>query len=223
MSSNQIVFFDTTLRDGEQSPGCTMHHAEKLRFAHQLAKLGVDIIEAGFPIASAGDFESVRTIAIEVRGVRIAALARAKPIDIESAARAVEPAKLNRIHTFLSSSDIHLEHQMKLSRNQALDLAGESVRLARSLVDDVEFSPMDATRTDPDFLKAMVTVAVQAGATTINIPDTVGYITPAEYAAIFRMLKQLPGMEKIILSTHCHDDLGLAVANTLAGIEGGAR
>ncbi|MDT7810167.1 MAG: 2-isopropylmalate synthase, partial [Acidobacteriaceae bacterium] len=155
-SSNHIVFFDTTLRDGEQSPGCTMHHAEKLRFAHQLAKLGVDIIEAGFPIASAGDFESIRTIAAEVKGVRIAALARAKPIDIESAARAVEPAKLNRIHVFLSSSDIHLEHQMKLSRNQALDLAGESVRLARSLVDDVEFSPMDATRTDPDFLKAMV-------------------------------------------------------------------
>ena len=223
MSSNHIVFFDTTLRDGEQSPGCTMHHAEKLRFAHQLAKLGVDIIEAGFPIASAGDFESVRTIAAEVKGVRIAALARAKPIDIESAARAVEPAKLNRIHVFLSSSDIHLEHQMKLSRNQALDLAGESVRLARSLVDDVEFSPMDATRTEPDFLKAMVTVAVQAGATTINIPDTVGYITPAEYAAIFRMLKQLPGTERIIFSTHCHDDLGLAVANTLAGIEGGAR
>jgi 2-isopropylmalate synthase len=222
-SSNKIVFFDTTLRDGEQSPGCTMHHAEKLRFAHQLAKLGVDIIEAGFPIASAGDFESVRAIASEVKGVRIAALARAKPIDIESAARAVEPAKLNRIHTFLSSSDIHLEHQMKLSRDQALDLAGESVRLAHSLVDDVEFSPMDATRTDPDFLKAMVTVAVQAGATTINIPDTVGYITPSEYTAIFRMLKQLPGMEKVILSTHCHDDLGLAAANTLAGIEGGAR
>src|SRR5258708_924974 len=223
MSSNQIVFFDTPLRDGEQSPGCTMHHAEKLRFAHQLAKLGVDIIEAGFPIASAGDFESVRTIAAEVKGVRIAALARAKPIDIESAARAVEPAKLNRIHTFLSSSDIHLEHQMKLSRNQALDLAGESVRLARSLVDDVEFSPMDATRSDSDFLKAMVTVAVQAGATTINIPDTVGYITPAEYTAIFRILKQLPGTERVIFSTHCHDDLGLAVANTLAGIEGGAR
>jgi 2-isopropylmalate synthase len=221
--TNQIVFFDTTLRDGEQSPGCTMHPAEKLRFAHQLAELGVDIIEAGFPIASSGDFESVRTIASEVEGSRIAALARAKPVDIEIAARAVAPAKLARIHTFLSSSDIHLEHQMKMSRNQALDLAGESVRQARSLVDDVEFSPMDATRSDHGFLCAMVAVAIEAGATTINIPDTVGFITPVEYAAIFRMLRALPGAEKVIFSTHCHDDLGLATANTLAGIEGGAR
>lgn len=223
-SPNQIVFFDTTLRDGEQSPGCTMHHAEKLRMAHQLAALGVDIIEAGFPISSAGDFESVRTIAREVKGPRIAALARAKREDIESAARAVEPAAVSRIHTFLSSSDIHLEHQMKIGRDQALDQAAESVRLARSLVEDVEFSPMDATRTDPEFLVKMVTVAVQAGATTINIPDTVGYTTPAEYAAIFRMLiQQVPGGEGVTFSTHCHDDLGMAVANTLAGIEGGAR
>ncbi|HEY1744370.1 MAG TPA: 2-isopropylmalate synthase [Granulicella sp.] len=222
-SSNQIVFFDTTLRDGEQSPGCTMHPVEKLRFAHQLAALGVDIIEAGFPIASAGDFDSVRTIAKEVKGVRIAALARAKQADIESAARAVEPAQSNRIHTFLSSSDIHLEHQMRMSRAQALDLAAESVRRARSFVDNVEFSPMDATRTEAAFLCEMVKVAVQAGATTINIPDTVGYVTPSEYTAIFRMLKELPGMEGVIFSTHCHDDLGLAVANTLAGIEGGAR
>ncbi|WP_158823073.1 2-isopropylmalate synthase [Granulicella sp. S156] len=222
-SSNQIVFFDTTLRDGEQSPGCTMHPVEKLRFAHQLAALGVDIIEAGFPIASAGDFDSVRTIAKEVKGVRIAALARAKQADIESAARAVEPAQNNRIHTFLSSSDIHLEHQMRMSRAQALDLAAESVRRARSFVDNVEFSPMDATRTEAAFLCEMVKVAVQAGATTINIPDTVGYVTPSEYAAIFRMLRELPGMEGVIFSTHCHDDLGLAVANTLAGIEGGAR
>jgi 2-isopropylmalate synthase len=228
--SDQIIFFDTTLRDGEQSPGCTMHHAEKLRFAHQLAQLGVDIIEAGFPIASTGDFESVRSIAASVQGVRIAALARAKPIDIETAARAVEPAQRNRIHTFLSSSDIHLEHQMKLSRAQALDLAAESVRLARSFVDDVEFSPMDATRTDPDFLVQMVTVAVQAGATTINLPDTVGYVTPFEYAALFRLVRErVPGIVgtdgkcNVILSTHCHDDLGLAVANTLAGIDGGAR
>jgi 2-isopropylmalate synthase len=221
--TNQIVFFDTTLRDGEQSPGCTMHPVEKLRFAHQLATLGVDIIEAGFPIASTGDFESVRTIAKEVKGVRIAALARAKQADIETAARAVEPAQNNRIHTFLSSSDIHLEHQMKMSRAQALDLAAESVRRARSFVDNVEFSPMDATRTEAAFLCEMVKVAVQAGATTINIPDTVGYVTPSEYAAIFRMLRELPGMEGVIFSTHCHDDLGLAVANTLAGIEGGAR
>ncbi len=222
--SPRIVFFDTTLRDGEQSPGCTMHHGEKLRMAHQLAKLGVDIIEAGFPIASDGDFQSVQAIAREVRGPRIAALARAKREDIEVAARAVEPAALNRIHTFLSSSNIHLEHQMRISRDQALDQASEAVRLARSLVDDVEFSPMDATRSDPDFLLAMVKVAVEAGATTINIPDTVGYSTPEEYGAIFRMLKGgVADSDRIIFSTHCHDDLGMAVANTLAGIEGGAR
>ncbi len=220
---NRILFFDTTLRDGEQSPGCTMHHDEKLRFAHQLARLGVDIIEAGFPVSSAGDFESVRTIAREVTGLRIAALARAKPLDIDIAARAVEPASLSRIHTFLSSSDIHLEHQMKISRQQALDLAGESVRRARALVDDVEFSPMDATRTDPAFLDAMVAVAIAEGARTINIPDTVGYTTPSEYTAIFRRLTALPGADSVIFSTHCHDDLGMAVANTLAGIEGGAR
>jgi 2-isopropylmalate synthase len=224
LEPNQIVFFDTTLRDGEQSPGCTMHHEEKLRMAHQLAALGVDIIEAGFPISSDGDFESVRAIAGEVKGPRIAALARAKREDIESAARAVEPAPTSRIHTFLSSSDIHLEYQMRISREQALDQAGEAVRLSRSLVEDVEFSPMDATRSDPAFLVKMVTIAVQAGATTINIPDTVGYTTPAEYAAIFRMLKQkVPGSEGVIFSTHCHDDLGMAVANSLAGFEGGAR
>jgi 2-isopropylmalate synthase len=224
LEPNQIVFFDTTLRDGEQSPGCTMHHDEKLRMAHQLAALGVDILEAGFPISSEGDFKSVRTIAKEVKGLRIAALARAKRLDIESAARAVEPATLSRIHTFLSSSDIHLEHQMRISREEALDQAAESVRLARSLVEDVEFSPMDATRSEPAFLVKMVTVAVQAGATTINIPDTVGYTTPSEYAAIFQMLKkEVPGSENVVFSTHCHDDLGLAVANSLAGIEGGAR
>src|SRR4030088_3140008 len=224
MSSNHIVFFETTLRDGEQSPGCTMHHEEKLRMAHQLAALGVDVIEAGFPISSDGDFESVRVIARQVKGPRIAALARAKPEDIEAAARAVEPASASRIHTFLSSSDIHLEYQMKISREQALDQAAEAVRLSRSFVEDVEFSPMDATRTAPDFLVKMVTVAVQAGATTINIPDTVGYTTPAEYAAIFRLLKQqVPGSDNVIFSTHCHDDLGMAVANSLAGIEGGAR
>jgi 2-isopropylmalate synthase len=222
--SNQVLFFDTTLRDGEQAPGCTMHHNEKLRMAHQLAALGVDIIEAGFPISSDGDFDSVRAVAHEVKGPRIAALARAKRLDIESAARAVEPAAKNRIHTFLSSSDIHLEHQMRISRDQALDLAAESVRLARSLVDDVEFSPMDATRSDPAFLVKMVTVAVQAGASTINIPDTVGYTTPSEYAEIFRnLIREVAGSENIIFSTHCHDDLGMAVANSLAGVEGGAR
>ncbi len=222
--AERLLFLDTTLRDGEQSPGCTMHHEEKLRMAHQLAALGVDILEAGFPIASAGDFESVRAIAREVRGPRITGLARAKREDIETAARAVEAAASNRIHTFLSSSDIHLEHQMRISRQQALDQAGEAVRLSRSFVEDVEFSPMDATRTDPEFLLQMVMVAIEAGATTINIPDTVGYSLPEEYAAIFRMLKQrVPDSERITFSTHCHDDLGMAVANSLAGVQAGAR
>jgi len=223
-SSNQIVFFDTTLRDGEQSPGCTMHHEEKLRMAHQLADLGVDVIEAGFAIASQGDSDSIRTIAREVRGSRIASLARCKREDIEAAAHSVEPAEKSRIHTFLASSDLHLQAKLKITRAEALDQAAESVRLARTFTDDVEFSAEDATRTDPDFLVKIITVAVQAGATTINIPDTVGYTTPEEYAATFRMLlEKVPGAENVIFSTHCHDDLGMAVANTLAGIQAGAR
>ena len=222
--TNQIVFFDTTLRDGEQSPGCTMHHAEKLRFAHQLARLGVDIIEAGFAIASHGDFNSVQTIAREVHGPRIASLARCKREDIEAAARAVEPAPKNRIHVFLASSDLHLEAKLKISRAQALDNVAESVHLARTFVDDVEFSTEDGTRSNLDFLIQMINVAVQAGATTINIPDTVGYTTPAEYTQLFRTVREhVPGSEAIIFSTHCHDDLGMAVANSLAGVEGGAR
>jgi 2-isopropylmalate synthase len=223
-SSNQIVFFDTTLRDGEQSPGCTMHNEEKLRMAHQLADLGVDVIEAGFAIASQGDSDSIRQIAREVHGARIASLARCKREDIEAAARAIEPAKKSRIHTFLASSDLHLEAKLKITRAEALDHAAESVRLAHTFCDDVEFSAEDATRTDPDFLVNIVTVAVQAGATTINIPDTVGYTTPEEYAATFRMLiEKVPGAENVVFSTHCHDDLGMAVANTLAGIQAGAR
>jgi len=228
--TNQIVFFDTTLRDGEQSPGCTMHHEEKLRMAHQLSALGVDVLEAGFAIASEGDFQAVHAIAREVRGTRIASLARCKREDIETAARAVEPAASNRIHIFLASSDLHLEYKLRITREQALDQTAESVRLARTFVDDVEFSTEDGTRTDPEFLLKMITVAVQAGATTINIPDTVGYSTPAEYEAIFRTVKaKVPGIvgadgkDKVILSTHCHDDLGMAVANSLAGIQGGAR
>ena len=221
---NQIVFFDTTLRDGEQSPGCTMHHDEKLRMAHQLANLGVDVLEAGFAIASQGDSDSIRMIAREVRGPRIASLARCKREDIEAAARSIEPADKARIHTFLASSDLHLEAKLKISRAEALSQAAESVRLARTFADDVEFSAEDATRTDPDFLVEIVTAAVQAGATTINIPDTVGYTTPDEYAATFRMLiAKVPGIDDVILSTHCHNDLGMAVANTLAGIHAGAR
>jgi 2-isopropylmalate synthase len=226
--SNQIVFFDTTLRDGEQSPGCTMHHAEKLRFAHQLARLGVDIIEAGFAIASHGDFGSVNAIAREVgtseKAPRIASLARCKREDIEAAAKAVEPAVKNRIHVFLASSDLHLEAKLKISRAQALNQVGESVRLARSFTDNVEFSTEDGTRSNLDFLIEMVKVAVQAGATTINIPDTVGYTTPSEYKLLFETVRaRVPGSESITYSTHCHDDLGMAVANSLAGVEGGAR
>ena len=222
--TNQVVFFDTTLRDGEQSPGCTMHHAEKLRMAHQLSRLGVDIIEAGFAIASEGDSASIRAIAQEVRGSRICSLARCKREDIEAAARSVEPAEKNRIHVFLASSDLHLEAKLKITRSQALEQVGVSVRLARGYVDDVEFSTEDGTRSDIDFLIQMVNVAVEAGATTINIPDTVGYTTPAEYKALFeRVRKEVPNSDRIIFSTHCHDDLGMAVANSLAGVEGGAR
>jgi len=223
-NTNQIVFFDTTLRDGEQSPGCTMHHEEKLRLAHQIAALGVDILEAGFAIASDGDFEAIRAVAREVRGPRIASLARCKREDIEAAARAVEPAPYNRIHLVLASSDLHLEYKLRITRDQALDQAAESVLFARSFTEDVEFSTEDGTRTDPEFLLKMITVAVQAWATTINIPDTVGFTTPEEYAAIFRLVKaRVPGIDDVILSAHCHNDLGMAVANSLAGIEGGAR
>jgi 2-isopropylmalate synthase len=223
-NQNQIVFFDTTLRDGEQSPGCTMHHEEKLRLAHQIAALGVDVLEAGFAIASDGDFAAIRAVAREVRGPRIASLARCKREDIEAAARAVEAAASNRIHLVIASSDLHLEYKLRITRDQALDQAAESVRLARSFTEDVEFSTEDGTRSDSEFLLEMITVAVQAGATTINIPDTVGFTTPEEYAAIFRLVKtRVPGIDDIVLSAHCHNDLGMAVANSLAGIEGGAR
>jgi 2-isopropylmalate synthase len=223
-----IVIFDTTLRDGEQSPGCTMHHAEKLRFTHQLARLGVDIIEAGFAIASHGDFDSVQTIAREVstsaQAPRIASLARCKRDDIEAAARSLEPAHKSRIHVFLASSDLHLEAKLKITRAQALDNVGTAVRLARTFADDVEFSTEDGTRSELDFLIQMINVAVQAGATTINIPDTVGYTTPSEYSHLFRTVRdRVTGSENVVFSTHCHNDLGLAVANSLAGVEGGAR
>jgi 2-isopropylmalate synthase len=219
-----IVFFDTTLRDGEQSPGCTMHHGEKLRMAHQLAALGVDVLEAGFAIASQGDLESIRAIAKEVRGPRITSLARCRREDIEAAARAIEPAPVNRIHVFLASSDLHLEAKLKISRAEALEQTAKSVQLACQYSDNVEFSAEDATRSDVNFLVQLVNVAVAAGATTINLPDTVGYTTPAEYKALFeRMQREIAGAETIIFSTHCHDDLGMAVANSLAGIEGGAR
>jgi 2-isopropylmalate synthase len=226
MASNSIVFFDTTLRDGEQSPGCSMTTQEKLTMAHALEDLGVDIIEAGFAMASEGDFAAIATITQAVRKPRIASLARATTEDIEMAARALKFADRARIHVFLSSSDLHLEHQLKISRAEALDRCGESVRLARSLCDDVEFSPMDATRTERSFLVEMVRIAVEAGATTINMPDTVGYSTPEEYGQMFREVRErIPAIDEqgIILSAHCHNDLGLAVANSLAAISAGVR
>jgi 2-isopropylmalate synthase len=223
---NHVAFFDTTLRDGEQSPGCSMTTQEKLTMAHALEDLGVDIIEAGFAMASEGDFAAIATITQAIRKPRIASLARAKTEDIEMAARAVQFADRSRIHVFLASSDLHLEYKLKISRQEALDRTAESVRLARSFVDDVEFSPEDATRSDRDYLVEMVRVAVEAGATTINMPDTVGYTTPEEYAQMFREVRErIPAIdaEGIILSSHCHDDLGLAAANSLAAINAGAR
>jgi 2-isopropylmalate synthase len=224
----RVFFFDTTLRDGEQSPGCTMHSGEKLRLAHQIASLGVDILEAGFAIASDGDAESIRTIAREVgssaQAPIIASLARAKREDIEAAARSVEPAQRARIHTFLSTSDLHLAAKLKITRAEALDQIAAMVALAKSYADDVEFSPEDATRTDRDFLIKVCEVAIQAGATTLNLPDTVGYCIPQDYAQMFTDVRaRVPGIEKIILSAHCHDDLGLAVANTIASVEAGVR
>jgi 2-isopropylmalate synthase len=226
MTSDHVVFFDTTLRDGEQSPGCSMTTQEKLTMAHALEDLGVDIIEAGFAMASEGDFAAIATITQAVRKPRIASLARAKTEDIEMAARALQFADRARIHVFLASSDLHLEYKLKIGRQEALDLAGESVRLARSLADDVEFSPEDATRSDRDYLVEMVRIAVEAGATTINMPDTVGYMTPEEYGQMFREVRErIPAIDErsILLSSHCHDDLGLAVANSLAAISAGAR
>jgi 2-isopropylmalate synthase len=225
-SGNQVFFFDTTLRDGEQSPGCSMTTQEKLTMAHALEDLGVDIIEAGFAMASEGDVAAIATITQAIHKPRIASLARAKKEDIEMAARALQFADRARIHVFLASSDLHLEYKLKISRAEALDLTGESVRLARSLCDDIEFSPEDATRSDRDFLVEMVRIAIEAGATTINMPDTVGYTTPEEYGQMFREVRErVPAIDAqgIILSSHCHDDLGLAVANSLAAISAGAR
>jgi 2-isopropylmalate synthase len=224
---DHVRIFDTTLRDGEQAPGCTMTLEEKLEVARQLARLRVDIIEAGFPAASPGDWAAVHEIAREVGsadGPVIAALARANRDDIEKAWTAIQPAARRRIHTFMSTSDIHLEHQFRKTRAEALVLIREMVGFARSLCEDVEFSPMDAGRSDPAFLREAVAVAVAAGATTLNIPDTVGYLTPDEYGAMIRdLVDHVPGIERCVISTHCHDDLGMAVANSLAGVLNGAR
>ena len=224
MERTRITVFDTTLRDGEQSPGCSMNVQEKLRMAHQFDRLGVDVIEAGFPIASDGDFVAVQAIAAVVRRPIIAGLARACAQDIERAWQAVQHAARPRIHVFLATSDIHLKYKLRISREQCLKQAVDAVRLAKSLCDDVEFSPEDATRTDVEFLCQVVQAVVEAGATTVNIPDTVGYATPAEFGELIRTLRQrVRRIENVVISAHCHNDLGLAVANSLAAIEAGAR
>ena len=224
MADSRVIIFDTTLRDGEQSPGCSMNFEEKLRMARQLDRLGVDVIEAGFPIASDGDFEAVQAVAKEIRRPILAALARATRDDIIRAWEAVSEATRPRIHTFLATSDIHLEYKLRITREEALNQARESVGLARSLCDDVEFSPEDATRTDLDFLCAIVEAVIEAGATTVNIPDTVGYTTPREFTRIIETIRsKVRGIDRARISVHCHNDLGLAVANTIAAIEAGAR
>ncbi|HEX6389289.1 MAG TPA: 2-isopropylmalate synthase [Solirubrobacteraceae bacterium] len=222
--TDRVLIFDTTLRDGEQSPGISLNQSEKLEIAQQLARLGVDIIEAGFPIASPGDFEAVRAIAQQVEGPVIAGLARANPADIDRAWEAVRESARPRIHTFLSTSDIHIEHQLQSTREDVKGLARASVAQAKALCEDVEFSPMDATRANVEFTAEVLAIALEEGATTINIPDTVGYTTPDEFQRFLTRLYELvPGLRDVVLSVHCHDDLGLAVANSFAGVQAGAR
>src|SRR5918999_1892273 len=224
MEPDRVIIFDTTLRDGEQSPGISLNTGEKLEIATQLARLGVDVIEAGFPIASPGDFEAVQAIARQVEGPIIAGLARAHAADVERAWEAVRDAERPRVHTFISTSDIHIVHQLQSTREDVKAQARAAVAHAKSFVDDVEFSPMDATRADVEFTAEVLAAAVEEGATTVNIPDTVGYAMPHEYAAFLERLYELvPGLRGVVLSVHCHDDLGLAVANSFAGLQAGAR
>src|SRR5918993_1608500 len=224
MSSDRLTVFDTTLRDGEQAPGFSMRIDEKLRMARQLAALGVDIIEAGFPIASEADAEAVRTVATHVRGPIVAALARCNRADIERAAWALEPAERKRIHVFIATSDLHLERKLRMSRSHCLTVAMDAVRFARTFTDDVQFSAEDATRSDPEFLWHVVEAVIQSGAKTINLPDTVGYSTPDEIQAFFSgLINRVPSSDQVTWSAHCHDDLGLAAANTLGALTGGAR
>ena len=220
--SDRVYIFDTTLRDGEQSPGCSMTTSEKLRMAEKLVDLGVDLMEAGFPIASQDDFEAVRAVSREFPGVRVAALARAVPMDVERALQALDGAKNPRLHTFIATSEIHLTYKLHKTREQVLDDAVAAVAQAKKHVDDVEFSAEDATRTDIDYLCSISKAAVEAGATTVNIPDTVGFMVPDEYAAMIGKIVEAVG-ERAIVSVHTHDDLGLAEANSLAALNAGAR
>lgn len=222
--NDRLIIFDTTLRDGEQSPGCSLNPVQKRRMAETLAQLGVDVIEAGYPNASEGDFHSVSEIAREIHGPSICALARCVDADIRAAVDALAEAEKPRVHVFIASSPIHREHKLKLSRGEIVERAVASVRMARSHVADVEFSAEDATRSEPEFLVELYSAVIAAGASTINVPDTVGFTTPGEYRELIAMLKrEVHGIERAVISTHCHDDLGLAVANSLAAIEGGAR
>jgi 2-isopropylmalate synthase len=220
----QVKIFDTTLRDGEQSPGATMNVAEKVRIAQQLEKLNVDIIEAGFPISSEGDFEAVKKIAQVITRCEVTGLARANPQDIDRAWEAIKKARFPRIHTFISTSDIHLQYQIRKSKEEVLKITTQCVARAKRYTPNVEFSAMDATRSEVGFLSAVIEAAIRAGATTINIPDTVGYAIPSEFGELIRTLRQrVKGIEKVTLSVHCHNDLGLAVANSLAAIQNGVR
>lgn len=222
--AERIKIFDTTLRDGEQSPGCSMNLEEKVRLARRLETLGVDVIEAGFPIASEGDFAAVRAVASECRSVTVAALCRTTETDVLRAWEAVREAARPRLHTFVATSDIHLEHKLKKTRREVLEMTREAVSLARSLTDDVEFSAEDATRSDTEYLCEVLKAAMEAGAKTLNVPDTVGYTTPPEFARLIEAVRErVVGASDVCISVHCHNDLGLAVANSLAAIEAGAR
>jgi 2-isopropylmalate synthase len=217
-----IQIFDTTLRDGEQSPGFSMNRDEKLKLARQIEELGVDVLEAGFPIASPGDLEATRAVAAEVKHCRVAALARARQEDVDAALRGLEPAAKPRLHLFLATSDLHLKHKLRATREEALARITQMIRFGRKHCEEVEFSAEDASRTDMDFLCQVVLAAVECGATIINLPDTVGYLVPAEYANMFRQVRACLGAHpNVVLSAHCHDDLGLAVANSLAAVEAG--
>ncbi len=224
MANNKIIIFDTTLRDGEQSPGMSMNLEEKLLVAEALDAMGVDVIEAGFAQASNGDFESVHEIAKRIKNSVVCSLARAKTVDIERAAEALKPARQSRIHTFISTSDIHLKYQFKLSKEEVLVIIADTVKLARKYTDNVEWSAMDATRSDKEYLCRAVETAIKAGATTVNIPDTVGYATPQDYGQLIKhLVDNVPNIDKAVISTHCQNDLGLATANSLMAIQNGAR
>ncbi len=221
---DMLQIFDTTLRDGEQSPGFSMNREEKLQLARQIEQLGVDVLEAGFPIASPGDLDATRAVAAEIKGCRVAALARARQEDVDAALRGLEPAAKPRLHVFLATSDLHLKYKLRMTREQALDQITKMVRFGRQHCEEVEFSAEDASRTDIDYLCQVVVAAVESGADIINLPDTVGYSTPDDYGEMFRQVRARLGKHpQVVLSAHCHDDLGLALANSLAAIDAGVR